>query len=194
MWHMTFDMRDAICSTQGWWLLSQNFKSLALMVWEWMWFEDLAEKDQLHYTQCLKSLFNMDNHLQLLSYIYVKSISRKVWNCISLELMNFAKSVSLFFRYFWCDSTLYKYIYTVAFNWFFLSVNDNNSIRKNFGNQDIFMRYFVRMVLWFLWKWSPSPSLVEERDQDYNDILENMAKIMLSWSNSHLNSPDLATS
>ena len=43
-WHITHDMWHL--THRGWWALSQNFRSLALMVWDLWWFEDREEKHQ----------------------------------------------------------------------------------------------------------------------------------------------------
>ena len=45
MWHMAH---------RGWWTLSQNFRSLALMVWKWRYFEHYKQKDH----QLSKKLIN----------------------------------------------------------------------------------------------------------------------------------------
>ena len=47
MWHVTYDMCHV--TNMGWWTLSQNFRPLALLVWEWQCFEDLT-CDMWHVT------------------------------------------------------------------------------------------------------------------------------------------------
>ena len=48
--HLTPDLWCVTCDRwqvthRGWWTLSQHFRSLALTIWEWRYFEDLEEKD-----------------------------------------------------------------------------------------------------------------------------------------------------
>ena len=41
-WHLTDDTWHMTCDR--WWILCENFRSLALMVWDWRWLKDLEEK------------------------------------------------------------------------------------------------------------------------------------------------------
>ena len=48
MWHVTCDMWHVTCDAwhvRGGWTFCQNVSFLALMVWEWRYFEDISTKD-----------------------------------------------------------------------------------------------------------------------------------------------------
>ena len=69
MWHMTCDMWQMICETwhgtwdtwrmthDRWWTLCQNFRSLALTIWELWCFEDLEKQEVNSLSEWINQYF-----------------------------------------------------------------------------------------------------------------------------------------